>query len=62
MSDEKFNELLDGPLSHPLPIFRLMRLSMTLKIVVDAGGLAAEKALLKHCADLDKSDWGLDEN
>jgi hypothetical protein len=50
MTNERFNELLNGTLSHPLPAFAITRLVLALKDVVDATGEAAEKALEDHCA------------
>lgn len=50
MSDDHFNALLNGPLAHPMIMFRITRLSLALRAVVDATGEAGEKALLDHCA------------
>jgi hypothetical protein len=50
MSHERFNELLAGPLHHPLPHFIVSRLVLALKHVVDATGDAGEKALEEYCA------------
>lgn len=56
MSDEEFNQLLSGPLAHPLIMFRLTRLSMALRAVVEATGEAGEKALREHCATRSERD------
>jgi hypothetical protein len=50
MTDKRFSELLDGPLSHPIVVFRIMRLAIALKAVVDATGEAGAAALESHCA------------
>jgi len=49
MTDERFNELLNGPLAHPMMPFMITRLSLALKAVVDATGKAGEDALEAHC-------------
>jgi hypothetical protein len=49
MTEERFNELLNGPLSHPLPMFAATRLALALLAVVEATGDAGEKALEEHC-------------
>lgn len=56
MTDKRFNELLGGPLAHPLPIMMVNRLAMALRIVLEAGGPAAEKALEEHCRERDERD------
>jgi hypothetical protein len=56
MTDERFNELLSGPLSHPFPMFTMTRLALALRAVVDATGEAGERALEAHCADRQASD------
>jgi len=56
MSNERFNELLNGPLSHPLPMFTMTRLALALRAVVDATGEAGERALEEHCAGREESD------
>ena len=56
MTDERFNELLNGPLSHPLLPFRFSRLAMALRAVVEATGKAGEDALEQYCADREESD------
>ena len=49
MTDKRFNELLAGPLHHPLPQFTLMRLAMALRSVVDKTGKAGEEELERYC-------------
>jgi hypothetical protein len=56
MTDERFNALLNGPLSHPLFPFQITRLALALKAVVDATGEAGDHALEAYCADLDAGD------
>jgi len=56
MTSERFNELLNGPLSHPLPMFTITRLALALSAVVEATGEAGEKALEAHCADREARD------
>lgn len=50
MTDERFNELLNGPLSHPMPMLQFSRVVLALRAVVEATGQAGEKALENHCA------------
>jgi hypothetical protein len=56
VKDERFNELLNGPLAHPMPMFAISRLALALRDVVGATGEAGEKALECHCADRELSD------
>ena len=49
LSDDKWNELLNGPLYHPLIMFITSRRLMALRFVVAATGEAGEKALREHC-------------
>lgn len=56
MTTERFNELLNGPLAHPLPMFAIMRLAMALRAVVEATGEAGEAALENHCAEREERD------
>jgi len=58
MTDERFNELLNGPLSHPLPMFSITRLAMALRQVVEETGKAGEEALEKYCAAREERDEG----
>ncbi len=55
---ERFNELLNGPLAHPMPMFSMMRVTMALKAVVDATGAAGERALEEHCRARQVQDEG----
>lgn len=56
MTNERFNELLNGPLSHPLVAFTVTRLALALRAVVEATGIAGEKALEMHCAEREQQD------
>jgi len=56
MTTNEFNKLLQGPLSHPLPMFTLQRLIIALKVVVDATGEAGERALREHCQAREEND------
>lgn len=57
MTDERFNELLNGPLSHPMPMFAFTRLALALRTVVEACGEPAERALEEYCAARDAADF-----
>jgi hypothetical protein len=61
MTNEEFNRLLNGPLAHPLALFRFNRLSIALRVVVEATGEAGEKALRDHCSERDKWDQSNEE-
>jgi hypothetical protein len=61
MTTKRFNELLNGPLSHPMPMFAITRLAIALRAVVDATGKAGEKALEDHCAYREEHDREVDE-
>ena len=57
MTTARFNELLNGPLAHPIPTFARTRLAMALWSVVDATGAAGAQALEQYCVDaLDPAD------
>lgn len=56
MTDERFNQLVNGPLSHPMPMFVITRLAMALRAVVEATGHAGEIALEKHCMEREEQD------
>jgi hypothetical protein len=56
MTVDRFNQLLAGPLFHPLPMFTTTRLALALKHVVDQTGEAGEKALEDWCADREEAD------
>lgn len=59
MTDEEFNRLLNGPLSHPLPMFTISRLAMALRFLVDASE-RGEDALRAYCAGLEARDDSTD--
>jgi len=56
MTNQRFNELLNGPLSHPMPMFTITRLALALRAVVDATGEAGERALENHCDARERGD------
>jgi len=56
MKSERFNELLNGPLYHPMVGFTITRLALALRAVVEATGEAGEKALEEHCAARERRD------
>jgi hypothetical protein len=56
MTDERFNELLQGPLYHPVPMFTITRLSLALRAVLDATGEAGAQALETWCAEREGRD------
>lgn len=58
MTDERFNQLLNGPLSHPFPAFTITRLIIALRVVVDATGKKGEEALEEHCRARQEKDEG----
>lgn len=60
MTDERFNELLNGPLSHPLIPFVIMRLAGALRHVVEATGAEGDNALERYCAERDAADQAAD--
>lgn len=62
MTDERFNELLNGPLHHPLVPFVISRLALALRSVVEATGAAGEKALESYCAARQAQDEATDED
>jgi len=55
MTNERFNELLNGPLAHPLPMFTITRLALALRAVVE-GTVDGAKILEAHCADRERQD------
>jgi len=61
MTNERFSELLNGPLSHPMPMFQISRLAIALRAVVEATGAAGERALEEHCAQRDAQDKGFEQ-
>lgn len=56
MTNERFSELLNGPLFHPLPMLQISRLAIALLAVVEATGYVGERALEEHCAERDAQD------
>lgn len=56
MTPERFNQLLNGPLQHPLPIFAIMRLQLALLSVLEATGETGDKALERYCAQREAED------
>lgn len=56
MTNERFNQLVAGPLSHPMIMFRISRLTLALRAVLEATGPAGDKALEDHCRDRDERD------
>lgn len=58
MTDKRFNELLNGPLSHPMITLAITRLVLALKAIVDATGKLGEDALEAHCAERQAQDEG----
>jgi hypothetical protein len=56
MTMERFNELLNGPLGHPMPLFHCMRLAHALVYVVMKTGQAGDQALEEHCASREQLD------
>ncbi len=62
MTNERFNELLNGPLTAPMQVHTITRLKVALRIVVERCGEIAERALEEHCSHLsaqdERTDWG----
>jgi len=56
MTDERFTELINGPLSHPLPMFVITRLVLALRAVVDATGAEGARAIEEHCREREALD------
>lgn len=56
MTPDEFNQLVNGPLSHPLPMFSITRLALALWAVVEATGPAGAEALRSYCKDRDERD------
>lgn len=56
MTSERFKELLNGPLSHPLATLRLTRLALALLTVVNATGDPGEQALEDYCREREERD------
>jgi len=58
MQNDRFNELLEGPLGHPIIMMRLNRLALALHYVVQQCGEAGDKALEEVCEDYRRRDEG----
>jgi hypothetical protein len=56
MTNKRFNELLNGPLKHPFPMFTTTRVTLALRAVVEATGKAGEDALEEHCRSRQDQD------
>lgn len=56
MTDERFNELLNGPISHPIMPLYMLRLAQALRSVVEKCGEAGDAALEAHCKEQDEMD------
>lgn len=56
MDIRRFNDLLNGPLNHPFPMFALQRVIMALYVVLEATGETGSQALERHCAELQARD------
>jgi hypothetical protein len=56
MTDERFNELVNGPLSHPIVMFKVTRMALALRYVVEATGEAGDRALEEHCQERNERD------
>lgn len=56
MTSERFNQLLNGPLHHPMVPFVIARLTLALRAVVEATGKAGEDALERHCRERQEED------
>lgn len=56
MTDKRFEELVNGPLSHPMIPFKLTRLMLALRAVVEMTGQAGEDALEAYCRDREAED------
>jgi hypothetical protein len=61
MTNERFNELLNGPLSHPILMFHINRLALALRDVVEACGEAGAQALEEHCRERMNKDFRDDQ-
>lgn len=45
MTNERLHEIINGPLSHPLPVLTISRLALALAYVVGATGEEGDRAL-----------------
>lgn len=55
MSDERFNELVNGPLNHPMFPFKITRLLLALRHVVESCP-EAERAFEEACRGREEDD------
>jgi hypothetical protein len=62
VTDERFNELVNGPLSHQMVPFTISRLVLALREVVIRTGEAGDRALEEHCAARQRQDHDADED
>lgn len=56
MDTERFNQLINGPLCHPLLLMTNLRLTLALAVVVEECGAAGAAALERHCAERQRRD------
>ena len=56
MTDERFNELVNGPLMHPIMQLFMLRLANALRSVVERCGGAGDDALEDHCKEVEAMD------
>ncbi len=56
MTNERFNEILNGPLSHPLLHMAMNRLALALRVVVEETGAAGDAALEKIASEYTDKD------
>ena len=61
MTNNRFKELLNGPLAHPLPTLAIARLVLALRAVVKETGAAGDQALEKYCRQREAHDGAEDE-
>ncbi len=61
MTNERFYELLNGPLHHDLIPFTITRLALALRAVVEACGDAGAHALEDYCAARQEQDEAADD-
>lgn len=58
MTITRFNQLMNGPLYHPLPGFTITRLQLALLHVIQSTGEAGDKALEDWCEHRQNRDIG----
>lgn len=56
MTNQRFNELLNGPLYHPMVPLQITRLVLALRSVVAACGESGDLALEEHCGEREAND------